>query len=181
MISEMEPEDYLLPGIGTLEATSEILRGLLASVTEEQTAWKPAPDRWSIAEVLEHMSHVEGHGFRLRAERMVKEENPVLEVYDQDALAAEGQYSGREVEDSFDHFEEQREDNVAWLTSLPARAISRTAQHQELGTITLGAIAQRVGVPRSGACAASCGNRESVGVFPEYWTVPEVLPGESLI
>jgi hypothetical protein len=138
MISEMDPEDYLLPGIGTLEATPEILRGLLTSVTEEQTAWKPAPDRWSIAEVLEHMSHVEGHGFRLRAERIVKEEVPALEVYDQEALSAEGQYSGRNVEDSFDHFEEQREENVAWLTSLPARTISRTGQHQELGKITLG-------------------------------------------
>jgi hypothetical protein len=80
---------------------------------------------------------VEGHGFRLRAERMVKEENPELEVYDQEALSAAGQYSGRDVEDSFDHFEEQREDNVAWLTSLPARVLSRTARHQELGTITL--------------------------------------------
>jgi hypothetical protein len=138
MISEMEPEDYLLPGIGTLEATPEILRGLLASVTEEQTLWKPAPDRWSIAEVLEHMSHVEGHGFRVRAEKMVKEDNPELEVYDQEALAADGQYSDREAEDSFDHFEEQREDNVAWLTSLPARMVSRTGQHRELGTITLG-------------------------------------------
>jgi DinB superfamily len=138
MISELEPEDYLLPGIGTLEATPEILRGLLASVTEEQTLWKPTPERWSIAEVLEHLSHVEGHGFRMRAERIVNEESPLLEVYDQEALSAAGQYSGRDVEDSFDHFEEQREDNVAWLTSLPARVVSRTAQHQELGTITLG-------------------------------------------
>jgi hypothetical protein len=138
MISELDPEDYLLPGIGTLEATPEILRGLLVSVTEEQTIWKPAPDRWSIAEVLEHMSHVEGHGFRLRAEKMITEENPLLEIYDQEELSAAGQYSGRDVEDSFDHFEEQREDNVAWLTSLPARAVSRTAQHPELGTITLG-------------------------------------------
>jgi hypothetical protein len=137
MISETEPDEYLLPGIATLEATPEILRGLLASVTEEQTLWKPAADRWSIAEVLEHMSHTEGHGFRIRAERMVKEDNPVLEVYDQEKLAAEGQYAGREAEDSFDHFEEQREDNVAWLTSLPARVASRKAQHQELGTITL--------------------------------------------
>jgi hypothetical protein len=137
MISEMEPDEYLLPGIATLEATPEILRGLLASVTEEQTAWKPAPDRWSIAEVLEHLSHVEGHGFRLRVERMVKEDNPELEVYDQEALSAAGQYSGRAVEDSFDHFEEQREDNVAWLTSLPARVLSRTARHEELGTITV--------------------------------------------
>jgi hypothetical protein len=138
MMSETDPEDFLLPGIGTLEATPEILRGLLASVTEEQTSWKPAPDRWSIAEILEHMSHVEGHGFRARAERMVNEDNPVLEVYDQEELAAEGQYSGRDAGDSFDHFEEQREDNVVWLSSLPARVISRSAQHQELGKITLG-------------------------------------------
>jgi hypothetical protein len=138
MISEIQPEDYLLPGIGTLEATPEILRGLLASVTEEQIIWKPAPNRWSIAEVLEHMSHVEGHGFRVRAERMIKENGPELEVYDQDALAADGQYTGRDAEDSFDHFEEQREDNVIWLNSLPARVASRTGTHQELGPITLG-------------------------------------------
>jgi hypothetical protein len=137
MISEMEPEDYLLPGLGTLEATPEILRGLLAAVTEDQTAWKPSPDRWSIAEVLEHMSHVEGHCFRLRAELMVKEDNPELEAYDQEALYAQGQYTGRNVEDSFDHFEEQRDDNLSWLTSLPARVLNRTAQHSELGTITL--------------------------------------------
>jgi hypothetical protein len=138
MMSEMDTEDYLLPGIGTLEATPGILRGLLASVTEEQAIWKPAPNRWSIAEVLEHMSHVEGHGFRLRAERMVTEDNPELEIYDQEALSAAGQYSGRDVEDSFDHFEEQRENNVAWLTGLPARTLSRTGKHRELGTITLG-------------------------------------------
>jgi hypothetical protein len=138
MISEMDPDEYLLPGIVTLEATPEILRGLLASVTEEQTQWKPAPDRWSIAEVLEHLSHVEAHGFRTRAEQMVNEDNPEVAIYDQEELSAAGQYSGRDAEDSFDHFEEQREDNVAWLTSLPARVISRTARHQELGTITLG-------------------------------------------
>jgi hypothetical protein len=137
MISETEPDDYLLPGIATLEATPEILRGLLTSVTAEQTVWKPAPDRWSIAEVLEHLAHVEAHVFRLRVERMVKEDIPELEVYDQDALAAAGQYSGRDVEDSFDHFEEQREDNVAWLTSLPARVLSRKGQHAELGTVTV--------------------------------------------
>jgi DinB superfamily len=138
MISETDPEDFLLPGIGTLEATPEILRGLLASVTEEQTAWKPAPDRWSIAEVLEHLSHVEGHAFRLKVEKMVNEDDPALEVYDTGALSADGQFSGRDVEDSFDHFEEQREANVAWLTSLPARVVSRTGRHPEAGTITVG-------------------------------------------
>jgi hypothetical protein len=137
MLSEIEPDEYDLPGIGTLETTPEILRALFAGVTEEQTYWKPSPDRWSIAEVMEHLSHVEAHGFRVRAELMVNEENPSFEPYDQEALAAAGQYSGRNVEDSFDHFEEQREDNLTWLTSLPARVAGRTGMHQELGKITL--------------------------------------------
>ncbi len=126
-----------LPGLTQLEATPEILRALLDGITDEQTQWKPAPDRWSIAEVLEHLSHVEGHGFRERVELMVTKDNPALEPYDQNAFAAEGQYSGREAEESFAHFEEQREDNIAYVQGLPLSVASRTAAHAALGTITV--------------------------------------------
>ena len=126
-----------LPGVAQLEATAGILRALLDGVTAEQTQWKPAPDRWSIAEVLEHLSHVEGHGFRSRVERMASEDNPVFEAYDQLAFAAGGQYSGRDAEDSFAHFEEQRDDNIVYLKSLPLSAASRTASHELIGAITL--------------------------------------------
>jgi hypothetical protein len=127
-----------LPGISQLETTSTVLRAVLDGISEEQTQWKPAPDRWSIAEVLEHLAHVESHGFRMRVERMVTEDHPALERYDQVALAASGQYSGREAEESFAHFEEQREDNVAYLKGLPVAVASRTGQHEQLGTITVG-------------------------------------------
>src|SRR5262249_26558863 len=98
-----------LPGLRQLESTPEILRLLMEGLSDDDTKWKPAPNRFSIAEVLEHLSHVEGHCFRSRIERMVEEDNPAIEEYDQEALFAAGQYSGREAEDSFDHFEEQRE------------------------------------------------------------------------
>ena len=54
------------------------------------------------------------------------------------AHAASGSYSGRDAEESFDHWEEQREDNVAFLDSLPAKAARRTGAHAVFGTITLG-------------------------------------------
>jgi hypothetical protein len=127
-----------LPGIGQLETTSDVLRALLEGVTDEQTRWKPGPERWSIAEVLEHLAHVESHGFRVRVERMVREENPLLEAYDQVAYAASGQYSEREAEESFAHFEEQREDNIAYLNGLPLGVVHRTGQHEGIGGITVG-------------------------------------------
>lgn len=132
-----EEEDQL-PGLSHLETTPEVLRGLLAGITEEQMYWKPAPDRWSIAEILEHLSHAEGHCFRARAERLAKWDNPTLEEYDQDALAAGGQYTGRDAEDSFDHFEEQREDNLEFLSALPGRTAEKFGTHPVYGTITLG-------------------------------------------
>jgi DinB superfamily len=135
---DIDSEDDQLPGLSQLEATPEILRGLLAGITEQQMYWKASPDRWSIAEILEHLSHAEGHCFRDRAEKIAKWDNPELEEYDQEALAESGQYTGRDAEDSFDHFEEQREDNVSFLATLPLRVAGKTGKHANLGTITLG-------------------------------------------
>ncbi len=126
-----------VPGLTQIEATPEMLRLLLDDVTEEETKWKPAPDRFSIAEVLEHLSHTEGHCFRMRVQEMVEQDSPSIGVYDQNAFAAAGQYSGRNAEDSFDHFEEQRENNIEYLRRLPAGALSRVGIHAEYGPITV--------------------------------------------
>src|SRR2546430_11292135 len=91
------------PALDHLGATPEILRLLMAGVHDEQARWKPAPDRWSIAEVLEHLSHVEGHCFRSRADQMIAGGNPEIEDYDQNVFAAEGAYSNRDPEQSFAH------------------------------------------------------------------------------
>ena len=126
-----------LPGLGQLEATPEILRLLMEGLSEQDANWKPAPNRMSIAEVLEHLSHVEGHCFRARVELMAGEDNPAIEPYDQELYIAAGQYSGREAEDSFDHFEEQRELNLEYLRGLTASAANRIGTHPELGVITI--------------------------------------------
>jgi len=68
---------------------------------------------------------------------MVTEDNPAIEPYDPDVYFAEGQYSGRGAEDSFDHFEEQRETNLEFLRTLPPSAGERRARHPEAGEITL--------------------------------------------
>src|SRR6266545_1444691 len=127
-----------LPSLNQLEATPEILRALMDQLTEDDAQWKPAPDRFSVAEVLAHLSHVEGHCFRARVELSIGQDGAPWEPYDPKAFEAQGQYSGRDPEESFAHFEEQREVNLQFLRGLPEGAARRTGMHAKLGRITLG-------------------------------------------
>jgi hypothetical protein len=123
-----------LPCLDLLKATPAILRGLMSEISDEDARWKPAPDRFSIAEVLAHLSHSEGHCYRARVDRFLAEEMPELEP--DDAQMHLELYENGDLED-FGHFEDQRETNIEWLRGLPAEAGSRKAMHLAAGEITL--------------------------------------------
>lgn len=129
----MEPNG--LPCLDLLEATPGILRGLMCELSEQDTQWKPAPDRFSVAEVLAHLSHSEGHCYRMRVDRFMTDDRPEFEP--DDAQMYLDLYRHRDAEDEFAHFEEQREDNIEYLRNLPAEAGGRRALHLEAGEITL--------------------------------------------
>lgn len=124
-----------LPCLDLLEATPSILRGLMSEISEEDACWKPAPDRFSIAEVLAHLSRSEGHCYRARVDRFLSEEMPELEP--DDAQMHLELYKNADPEEDFGHFEEQREANIELLRGLPAETGSRKAKHLAAGEITL--------------------------------------------
>ena len=124
-----------LPCLDLLEATPDILRGLICELSSEDAQWKPAPDRFSVAEVLAHLSHSEGQCYRLRVDRFMTEDMPELEP--DDAQMYLDLYRGRDAEGEFVHFEEQRETNIDYLRGLPADTGDRRAFHKEAGEITL--------------------------------------------
>jgi hypothetical protein len=88
--------------------------------------------------MLEHVSHVEAHCFRIRVDEMLAHNNPEVKPYDQDAFFAQGTYSNRDAEESLAHWEDQRDDNLELLRALEPAALSRTAVHPEFGQFTLG-------------------------------------------
>jgi hypothetical protein len=118
-----------------LEATPTILRGLMAELSPLDVRWKPAPDRFSVGEVLAHLSHTEGHCYRARLDRFLSEEDPEFES--DDAQHHLELYRNMDPEDAFDHFEEQRETNIEALRDLPRSAGERKAVHRKVGPITL--------------------------------------------
>jgi hypothetical protein len=124
-----------LPCLDLLEETPAILRGLMSEISDEDARWKPAPDRFSIAEVLAHLSHSEWHCYRARVDRFMAEEMPELEP--DDAHMYLELYKNGDPEEDFGHFEDQREMNIELLRGLPADAGSRKAKHRTAGEITL--------------------------------------------
>jgi len=124
-----------LPCLDLLEATPAILRGLMSEISEEDARWKPAVDRFSIAEVLSHLSHSEGHCYRSRVDRFLSEEMPTFEP--DDAQMHLEVYKNADPGADFGHFEEQRETNIDLLRGLTAEAGNRTALHRAAGEITL--------------------------------------------
>lgn len=128
--------DDELPCLNLLEETPGILRGLMTEISDEDARWKPAGDRFSIAEVLAHLAHSEGHCYRTRVDRFLEEERPEFEP--DDAQMYLELYRNADPEEDFAHFEEQRETNIEFLRTLPASAGDRKAFHKEAGEITLG-------------------------------------------
>ena len=124
-----------LPCLDLLEATPAIVRGLMTEISDEDARWKPAEDRFSIAEVLAHLSHSEGHCYRARVERFLAEEMPELEP--DDAQMHLELYKNADPEEHFGHFEDQRQTNIGLLRGLPAEAGQRKAKHLAAGEITL--------------------------------------------
>ena len=124
-----------LPCLELLAATPGILRGLMTELTEEDRRWKPAPDRFSVAEVLAHLSHSESDCYRMRLDRFLTEPRPEFEP--DDAQMYLDLYRDADPGEAFDQFEARREDNLELLRSLPASAGDRRAVHREYGEITL--------------------------------------------
>jgi hypothetical protein len=120
-----------------LASTPDIFRALMTGISPEQAYWKPTPERFSIAELLEHLSHVEAHCFRIRFDEILAADNPEVESYDQNAYYTQGTYSDRDAEESLAHWEEQRGDNLEFLHGLDPKVLSRTARHTVLGQFTL--------------------------------------------
>lgn len=124
-----------LPCLNLLEATPGILCGLISEISDEDARWKPAPDRFSVAEVLAHLSHSEGHCYRARVDRFLAEDMPELEP--DDAQMFLDLYKNGNPKEDFGHFKHQRETNLELLRGLPVDAGSRKAKHRAAGEITL--------------------------------------------
>ena len=113
-------------------AAPERLAALLEGLTTAQLTRRPAPDKWSIQELVAHLAEDELVGaYRLRM--VLSSPGTALQAFDQDVWARTGRYSERDVHSSLELFRVLREVNLELLRSLSAEEWDMHGVHAERG------------------------------------------------
>jgi hypothetical protein len=130
----LSPASSLLqPPVSLLEKTPAILETLLRDLPADILAWKPAPDRWSITEVLAHLLAIE-QLYGDRAKRIVVDNNPALAKFEEPEGAQLRKKTGRQY---LDEFAALRQAHYFFWHGIPSSAGNRTGIHPEMGAVTL--------------------------------------------
>jgi hypothetical protein len=122
--------------IAKIEALPELLEAEIMGATDEQLERPYREGGWTSRQVIHHLADSHMHAF-LRAKRIVNEDNPTLQPYDQDAWASQVDASSGPLEPSLAILEGIHARWAAFFRSLPEEAWKRTAFHPERGSMTL--------------------------------------------
>jgi hypothetical protein len=112
--------------------TAKKLAGLVKGATPAKLRKRPAPDKWSVAEILAHLADAEiVVGWRVRS--ILGAPGTPIQAFDQDAWAAAGHYAKRDARKSLEQFRVVREANLALLKSLAPEQWKHYGMHAERG------------------------------------------------
>jgi uncharacterized damage-inducible protein DinB len=113
-------------------ATNKKLVRLIRGVPTSKLRKRPAPEKWSVAEILAHLADVEiVIGWRMRS--ILGNPGTPVQAYDQNAWVISGHYEKRDPRKSIELHGVVREANLALLKSLSADQWKHFGQHAERG------------------------------------------------
>jgi hypothetical protein len=114
----------------------ELVAAVLTGAAGSEVDFHPTPAEWSVRQIVAHLSDSEiAATFRLR--RLIAEDNPTLEAYDENAWAARLDYDKRKPSQSLETFRRLRQENYELLRGLAVDVFARTGNHTERGLISL--------------------------------------------
>ena len=135
------PQQYAARVLGYVEgknplqvlvATPKRLASLLEGKTKKQLTTRPAPERWSAAEIAAHFGDAEvAISWRLR--QMLSTNGVAIQGYDQNAWAATFDYAHRDPRQSVEFFSTLRAGNIVLLKSVSRKLWENYGIHSERG------------------------------------------------
>jgi hypothetical protein len=117
-------------------ATAKKIERLVQGVSTGKLRKRPAPDKWSVSEILAHLADVEiVVGFRMRL--ILGAPGTPIAAFDQDSWVMSGHYEKRNPQKSLEQFRAVREANLALLKSLTPDQWKHYGMHSERGHETI--------------------------------------------
>jgi DinB family protein len=123
-----EEELRSMPGVLT-----DAARGLPGTAVAD----RPLAGGFAMIEHVWHLADLEADAYEVRIRRILEEDQPQLQNFDGEAVAAKRKYRALRLRDGLKKFSEARERNLAALRSVEGDAWERAGVQEGVGTVTL--------------------------------------------
>ena len=128
-------------GLKIQQSTLKKIERAIAGLTRKQMMTRPAPDEWSIGEILAHLAEAElVGGYRMRL--ILSANGTAIQAFDQDVWAKNSDYAHQDPRQSLEMFRVLREANLRLLKSIPKKMWGYFGMHQERGKETIDRLAR---------------------------------------
>jgi hypothetical protein len=135
------PQQYIQRILGNLEgkdplkvqaATAKKIERLMKGVPASKLRKRPAPEKWSITEIVTHLADTEiAGGYRMRM--ILATPGTPVPAFNQDVWVTAGHYDKRDARKSLEQFRAIREANLALLKTLTPEQWKHYGIHAERG------------------------------------------------
>ena len=120
-----------------LKATIAALTAEIDALSAEALAWHPSPGEWCVKEVLGHLIETERRGFAGRIRIILAGQEPQLERWDQNAVAAARRDCVGDARALLGELAAMRQDSARLIEGLSAADLARGGHHPTVGYLTV--------------------------------------------
>lgn len=131
MTEELEPARVA----DLLESTCALIEAELRALGDDDARWHPAPGEWCVNEVLGHILESEKRGFSGRIRRILDEDGPTFEPWDQRAVAQERRDCERMPLSLFMEWMGVRHASVEMVRAIRPDQLDRAGTHRKVGRL----------------------------------------------
>lgn len=123
--------------IERIGSSGKDLLSYVAQLSDDELRRTPGSDDWSVHAVLAHLRDVERHVFLNRIRRILNEEYPALESFDQEQWNRDHYSAEEPLEDIVAEYESLRQEEIQLLRNASAEDWTRRGVHPEYGNLSV--------------------------------------------
>lgn len=121
-----------------MSANVDTIVSLTKGVGEEQARWRPAPDKWSILEVIGHLCDEEQFDFRTRIDSTINQPGEEWPPFDPLQWMSERNYNEGILEETLQTWIDERRRSIEWLHALSSPDWNKSYTHPAIGELRAG-------------------------------------------
>lgn len=123
-----------------LTANAAAIRLMVLALPLEIQRWKPAPDAWSVLEIVGHLQAIDEQAFAERIRLALAENGPAFFALDVVAIANERRDNDKDPPALLASFTRERDESSGLITGLRDVDLQRAGLHPALGPLTIGVL-----------------------------------------